>query len=117
MKQLVFCLMCLFTVAVFASDKDLKDLKDLKVVSMSNRINRGNGHDKVCTVSVSDGTAVYTAFQEKYMFGMIPCPVIPVGSTVQGSISKNQKHLLLMIPNGDKVKQQNYVVTDIEAVQ
>ena len=110
----VFLLLCL-CVFVFASETVA--LKDMKILSMSTRTNPAKGNENVCWVTVSDGETVYTAYQEKYAFGMVSCPTMKVGTVVQGGVSKNQKHLMLMLPHGDKTKQQNYVVTDMQAAQ
>lgn len=84
---------------------------------MSTRINPDKGNEKVCYVTVSDGTTVYQAYQEKYAFGMINSPAIRSGSMVNGGVTDNQQYLILNIQKGNKVKRERFRVTDTQAAQ
>ena len=100
---------------VYASEQIT--LVNMKIISTSTRTNPGKGNENVCWVVVSDGTTVYQAYQEKYGFGFVSCPVISLGSVVKGGVSRDQQYLLLEIPKGRKTKSQTYHVTDMQAAQ
>jgi hypothetical protein len=92
-------------------------LKEMVIVSVSTRVNPAMGNGKVCWVTASDGNTVYTGYQQKYAFGFVGCPVIEMNSHVRGGVDRKQKYLMLLLPHGNKTKQETYTITDMQAAQ